>query len=155
MAGLQNADMRVRIEVQDGDASDEIAGFLEREWEAYHREQGHDPGVTWVQSPLLVTARDDAGRLIGVARGRVRAGVGHLSELMVARDARGRGVGGRLLAAFEERCRRAGCHKLTIHTDYDGPAHQFYRRRGWRDEAVFQRDRGGRDFVRLCKFTDE
>lgn len=155
MSGGRSTERWIHIDIREVEADGEVEAFLDREWEAYHRDQGHDLSVDWSPRPLLLTARDDTGRLVGVAQGRISAGIGHLSELIVAAPARGQGIGGRLLEAFEARCLSTGCHKLTIHTDYDGPAHHFYRQRGWLDEAVFHRDRGGRDFVRLYKFTDE
>ncbi len=133
----------------------EVEAFLDGEWGAYHRAEGHDLSYDWSGSPVVLVARDDTGEIVGVASGRISAGIGHLSELMVRERSRGCGVGGELLAEFEKQCRWAGCHKLTIHTDHERPAHHFYRKRGWLDEAVLRRDRGKRDFVRLYKFLDE
>jgi GNAT superfamily N-acetyltransferase len=138
-----------------GEPADDVLRFLDREWDAYHRAEGHDMSYDWAARPVVLVARDACGEVVGAASGRVGAGVGHLGELMVAESRRGMGIGGELLAAFERHCEETGCHKLTVHTDLDGPAHRFYRRRGWLDEAVLRRDRGRRDFVRLYKFTSE
>jgi GNAT superfamily N-acetyltransferase len=134
----------------------EIDAFLDAEWAAWHHDQGHDPTDDWSTSPVVLVARDDdQQKIIGVAAGRVSAGVGHLSELMVSQRTRGAGIGFDLVRRFEHHCETQGCHKITVHTDFDGPAHRFYERLGWRQEAMLRRDRGGRDFVRLCKFFAE
>ncbi|CAN5532962.1 hypothetical protein BH23CHL2_BH23CHL2_30970 [soil metagenome] len=141
-----------RVEI-DPPSDQEVADFLDREWAAWHAQMDHDPSVDWSGSSVRFVARDGAGSVVGAAVGRIGAGVGHLGELMVASDARREGIGTELVRQFEEHCTAHGCHKLTVHTDLSGPAHDFYLGLGWRQEAVFRRDRGGRDFVRLYTFT--
>lgn len=135
--------------------TEEIERFTEEAWRAYHVEQGHDLSYDWDSQPVFLIASNEERRIIGVAEGRIGAGVGYLSELIVDRDYRGCGVGGELLAEFEARCRGAGCHKLSVMTELRGPTTAFYEKRGWTREAIFERDRGGNDFVRLVKFPDD
>jgi len=135
--------------------SDELEGFLEGEWAAWHAAQGHDPTVDWSGSSIAIVARDADGTIVGAAKGGMSAGIGHLRELMTAAHRRGEGVGSELVRQFEERCWSSGCHKLTVHTEHGGPAHRFYQARDWDEEAIFRRDRSGRDFVRLCKFIED
>lgn len=148
-------DDRMQWKIQPASAFDagEIEEFTDRAWHDYHVEQGHDLSYDWTRQQVHLIASDEH-RIIGVARGRIGAGVGHLSALIVDPGARGLGVGTELLEAFEAQCRDTGCHKLTVMTERDGPAKAFYERRGWQVEAIFRRDRGGNDFVRLMKFTD-
>lgn len=141
-------------EPQNTAESGELEAFLDAEWDAWHQREGHDPDEDWSSKEVVFVARDDAGSIVGAALGRYSVGIGHLSELMVAEDRRGEGLGAELVSRFEDRCWAVGCHKLTVHTQHGGGAHRFYQRLGWEDEAVFRRDRGGRDFVRLCKFRD-
>lgn len=146
----------ISIQIETGSTpSRDVGVFLEREWDAWHRLMDDDPAVDWNGSSVQIVARDGNGAIAGAAVGRIRAGVGHLSELMVAEALRRQGLGTDLLKRFEEHCASAGCHKLTVHAELDGPAHLFYLRNGWRREAVFRRDRGGRDFVRLFRFTTD
>lgn len=147
---------KFKVTEDDGHESGaELTNFLDAEWNAWHAREGHDPNADWTGSDVTFVARDAAGTIVGAAIGRYSVGVGHLSELMIAEQLRGEGLGTELVRRFEERCWSAGCHKLTVHTDYGGPADEFYRRLGWSEEAVLRRDRGGRDFVRLCKFKAE
>ncbi|MER7190521.1 GNAT family N-acetyltransferase [Streptomyces flaveolus] len=54
-----------------------------------------------------------------------------LVKLMVSRDARGRGLGRRLLATAEEAAARTGITLLHLDTETDSPAEHLYRSAGW------------------------
>ncbi|MFI8193553.1 GNAT family N-acetyltransferase [Streptomyces sp. NPDC085946] len=54
-----------------------------------------------------------------------------LVKLMVHRDARGRGLGRRLLAAAEEAAAAAGITLLHLDTETGSPAEHLYRSAGW------------------------
>jgi GNAT superfamily N-acetyltransferase len=90
--------------------------------------------LTWV-------ALDEAGRPVGTVQlvlpwqdnGRHR---GEIVKLMVHRRTRGRGVGGRLLAAAEEEAARLGRWLLMLNTRTGGEAEAVYTKRGWETVAV-------------------
>lgn len=133
---------------------DRVSDFAERVWTEYHRDQRHGRAYDWHSQPVELIACDEGGSVVGLARGDISAGVGHLSELLVATELRRTGLGSELLSTFEARCWSAGCHKLTLHTEHDGLAWPFYERRDWQLEAVHRRDKAGLDFARLVKFRD-
>jgi GNAT superfamily N-acetyltransferase len=55
-----------------------------------------------------------------------------LEDMVVAPDARGRGIGSHLLATAITHARAAGCGRITLLTDTDNvPAQRFYRRHGF------------------------
>ncbi|MEU6101992.1 GNAT family N-acetyltransferase [Streptomyces flaveolus] len=54
-----------------------------------------------------------------------------LVKLMVSCDARGRGLGRRLLATAEEAAARTGITLLHLDTETDSPAEHLYRSAGW------------------------
>ncbi|MFJ4642721.1 GNAT family N-acetyltransferase [Streptomyces bobili] len=54
-----------------------------------------------------------------------------LVKLMVHRDARGQGLGRRLLATAEEAAATAGVTLLHLDTETDSPAEHLYRTAGW------------------------
>lgn len=95
-----------------------------------------------------------AGEVLGVASVSMDGGVASLRELIVAAHARGLGVGGCLLSAFEAAARAYGCHKLAVRTLADTRQEQFYRHRGYRREARLDCDQFRRDWVLLCRFPD-
>lgn len=93
-----------------------------------------------------VVAADPSGRRLGAAwyrlfpvdapgYGFVSADVPELS-IAVAPEARGRGVGGALLAALMDAARAQGCRALSLSVDRGNPARRLYERHGFRDAGV-------------------
>nr|WP_202458692.1 GNAT family N-acetyltransferase [Streptomyces sp. SID5464] len=85
---------------------------------------------------LAVWAAYDGGRVLGTvslafpakANSRHRA---ELVKLMVHRDARGRGLGRRLLTTAEGAAAEAGVTLLHLDTETGSPAEHLYRSAGW------------------------
>ncbi|WDV55903.1 GNAT family N-acetyltransferase [Streptomyces coeruleorubidus] len=85
---------------------------------------------------LAVWAAHDGERVLGTVslafpgkpNSRHRA---ELVKLMVHRDARGRGLGRRLLATAEGAATEAGVTLLHLDTETGSPAEQLYRSAGW------------------------
>lgn len=89
------------------------------------------PGVPAARE-LTVQLLDDAGGLAGGLSGwswGVAAGIG---MTWVRADARGTGVGSRLLAAFEDEARQRGCTHVFV-TSFTFQAPGFYERHGYRE----------------------
>lgn len=95
--------------------------------------RGYLPGAwTWV----ALGHRDGAVRVTGTVSLRVaqpenaphRA---ELTKLLVHREARGRGLAARLVAAAEEAAVRAGRTLLVLDTEAGSPAEGIYERWGW------------------------
>jgi len=121
--------------------------FSRREWVAF---DAAEFGAEAVEdgATVAITARRD-GRIVGVARGQLRFGTAHLSELIVAAAVRGEGVGSHVLRAFESHAAEAGCHRLTVHTAAGSAAEAFYHRHGFHELQRLPEWAYGRDFVRL------
>lgn len=90
---------------------------------------------------LAVWAAHDGERVVGTVslafpdkpNSRHRA---ELVKLMVHRDARGRGLGRRLLTTAEEAAAASGVTLLHLDTETDSPAEQLYTRAGWTRAGV-------------------
>jgi 2'-5' RNA ligase len=121
--------------------------FAARVWRE-HDDERFGAGTRWERHPFALTARRD-GRIVGIATGWTGLGVAYLSELLVARDGRGQGIGSHLLASFESLAARRDAPRLALRTDADGDAVGFYERHGWTIEARFTEWLGGADFVQL------
>ena len=105
-------------------------------------------GIRWaVQRPdsdiLLAT---DGGRLVGLASvyadiQSIRYGPRcWLQDLVVSREARGRGIGRLLLDAATEWARVHGCTHLQLSSGMGRvDAHRVYRREGMGEELLFER----------------
>ena len=81
-------------------------------------------------SQLVLTARDDAGLLTGLAR-TVSDGVVicYLQDLLVRPSHQGRGIGRALLERVL--AENSSCRQVVLMTDADGPT-EFYRSLGFR-----------------------
>lgn len=78
-----------------------------------------------IRAPWVLVAVDE-GRIVGVLRGSP----GRLHSLFVRKQAHRRGIGRRLMDAFERECRRAGVDTITMQSSlYAVP---FYQALGYR-----------------------
>jgi ribosomal protein S18 acetylase RimI-like enzyme len=90
---------------------------------------------------LAVWAAHDGERVVGTVslafpdkpNSRHRA---ELVKLMVHRDARGRGLGRRLLTTAEKAAAASGVTLLHLDTETDSPAEHLYTRAGWTRAGV-------------------
>jgi ribosomal protein S18 acetylase RimI-like enzyme len=121
------------VDTVDGGASVGFLAPLDRaEALAWWKERA--AGVAAGQ--LAVWAAHDGDRVAGTVglafpdkpNSRHRA---ELVKLMVHRDARGRGLGRRLLTIAEEAATAAGITLLHLDTETDSPAEHLYRAAGW------------------------
>jgi GNAT superfamily N-acetyltransferase len=97
----------------------------------------------WAADPASAAYVADAGGdVLGLVAVHVcpffeRPGAwGRIVALVVAEHARGQGVGGRLVAAAEGFAAARGCVRMEVTSnDRRREAHEFYRRRGYVDQA--------------------
>ena len=91
---------------------------------------------------------DDGERILGLVNllytysTALGARVALLEDMVVAEEARGSGLGTRLVEAAVDHCRKAGCKRVTLLTDGDNErAHAFYQRCGFArsDMVAFRR----------------
>lgn len=79
---------------------------------------------------LSCVARDASGRVVGGAVGRSWGLCCELQQLWVEPDARRKGLGARILRAFEGRARERGCCSFYLET-FSFQAPDFYRLQGY------------------------
>jgi GNAT superfamily N-acetyltransferase len=134
---LEAAGAGVRALLADGVASDASLGFL----------GPLDDGLAqaWLAECLAEVAAgrrrvwlafDVAGGVSGMvhlayATKQNAPHRGEVQKLVVRGDARGRGLGARLMTALEAGARAAGRWLLILDTDADSAAVAFYAKRGW------------------------
>jgi RimJ/RimL family protein N-acetyltransferase len=79
---------------------------------------------------VAVFERDELGRIAGGAAGVAWAGGAELWLVWVREDRRGKGLGQRLLIAFEDAARARGAHRIFL-TSHTFQAPDFYKRFGY------------------------
>jgi ribosomal protein S18 acetylase RimI-like enzyme len=92
---------------------------------------------------LQILVAEDGGRVAGFLACTVRpnlyhgADAGHVDELVVDRDCRGRGIGTMLLTEFLERMRRRGCAEVSVGVLLGNDrAQRLYRAMGFTEEVL-------------------
>jgi ribosomal protein S18 acetylase RimI-like enzyme len=130
--------------------TDEVRGFLAREWTAADRDVFGPGALDWTSRPVVVEARA-GGELVAAAVGEVVAGTARLGDILVAVHLRGAGVGGRLLELFCERAAAAGAGRCYLRCP-DTPRHRrFYRAHGFVRVARLPRYYHGKDFLEYLR----
>jgi GNAT superfamily N-acetyltransferase len=129
-----------------------IKDFLDREWKPVNESVfgRYDPRMWDVQRYALAAYEDE--RIVGAAVFKIEAGLGKVSQIITAADRRGKGLGGALLARFEDICRRERCHKASLKTYWNSEAQRFFQKHGYVLEGVLRRDLHGLDMCQMCKF---
>jgi predicted GNAT family N-acyltransferase len=95
-------------------------------------EQGVEPSADidgLDERALQFVAVSEEGRVIGTCRVLVEDGVARLGRMVVAREARGRGIGALLLEEAEREVRAAGVTLVRLHAQVR--AREFYARGGY------------------------
>lgn len=81
-------------------------------------------------SAFVLTAKDAGGDLVGGLTASTAYGWLLIKTLWVAKEHRGRGLGGDLVGAAETRGRQTGCHGAWLDTSSPAAA-RFYARQGY------------------------
>ena len=97
----------------------------------------------------VLVAEEESGQISGYLAAHwfpnlLKGGDGYISELFLREAARGKGLGGRLLAAIEAEGKRRGCTRLLLFNRKERASYQrgFYQQHGWEerdDTALFNR----------------
>ena len=114
--------------------------FFEVEWRKVNQELFGKPFLWILLGEFNLGALGSEGQLLGAARYTIAEGVGYLRELVVKAGQRSRGIGQKLLDAFETDCRERGCHKLCLDVAAANVrAQAFYARNSWQRECLMPR----------------
>ena len=129
--------------------------LFEVEWREVNRDLFGEPFLWILQGEYHLGASAGGGELLGAARYTIAEGVGYLRELIVKAGHRSEGIGGQMLARFEDDCRRRDCHKLYLDVaSVNVRAREFYRRNGWEQEGLMRRHWRKVDFETWVKWLD-
>jgi len=139
----------VVINMRSGPPDVRCRRFFQDNWPQANREIfGWGEQERW-QKKYTVLTYEENGEILGAALFWQMGGVGYLSQILVSAAHRRRGIGARLVAAFEREC--SACHKLALKTYKDSPSQQFFARLGYVPEAVLEVDIHGIDWVYMRK----
>lgn len=131
------------------------------EFRARHADEGDrllyavDHDLDWEAERYILLARDAATQGMGAILGSATAwhvgGVAKITDLLVAPNARRRGIARALVEEFERRARLASCHRMHAVTVKGSGAERFWNAMGWETVAVLTDYYFGRDHVVLSR----
>jgi|SRR3989344_1200616 len=129
---------------------DTVRDFTEKEWRGVDMEH-YGKSIQWIEKLFVFKAELD-GKIAGVVTGDVSAGVLHIDDLIVAKEARGKGVGRALMKKAEEFGVGEGAHKAHVSTGVGWQAENFYQKLGYKQVAILPKHHFDVDFVIYEKF---
>lgn len=119
------------IQIESADPYEETLGdWIDREFDAFAERHG----VVCNYTPFAFTATKN-GEVVGVIKGRSLYREIHISELIVAQDCRGQGIGSRLLSVVKTFFQGKGYDNLNL-TTYRFQAPEFYQKCGFSLEYI-------------------
>jgi GNAT superfamily N-acetyltransferase len=136
---------RLHLEVTDVDD-----GIVESE--VRRRLYAYNVSATGIDdgSMLIVSLRDEAGRLVGGLYGWTWGGCAFVDLLWVDEARRRTGLGSRLLGSAEDEARSRGCTQILLSTHtFQAPA--FYAARGYQETGRFADYPSGSAQIHLAK----
>lgn len=127
-------------------ADDETSAFITNGWATVS-----GPNRTMVDSKSVVITARENGVLVAAIKGWTAGGVGYASELMVASEFRGRGIGTKMLSKFEDACRANNARRLAMHALANSDEQRLYERLGWRVELEIEDWLEGQTYFQMRK----
>jgi GNAT superfamily N-acetyltransferase len=102
------------------------------------------------ERPVRLVARDRSGTVVAGLLGHTRWGWLHVEKLWLADEARGQGLGSRLMAAAESLALNRGCTGATL-TTFEHQARPFYEKLGYALFGTLEGYPAGTRQYHLCK----
>jgi len=107
--------------------------------------------VVWHEQSVDLLALDGE-IVVGTARLRIAASLGHVERIVVDPEHRRRGIGRALLLELDAIANYYNCHKMTIGVLHNGEAQRFFEACGYHEEGVLLQHDFKLDVAMLRKF---
>lgn len=132
--------------------SKKLGGFLKREWKLVHPEHfGVEYDSDYWENKKIKIRAEEKGEIAGALNGHLMAGVLYISELIIAHDKRGRGIGKTLMDYTEDFAKKNKGHLIYLETGADWKAVKFYENLGFKKITLLKNFYDNRDFWLMAK----
>lgn len=131
--------------------SKKIKDFLKKEWAIVDRKHYGKP-VKWGKKMYNIVAFDDGDKIIGVLNAYIRAGVMHVSTILVDKNKRGQKTGTKLMLRAEKFAKKYKVHKIWLQTGKGWQSVEFYKSLGYKTAGKFLNHFFHKDFIIFTKF---
>lgn len=132
--------------------SKKIREFNKSEWKLVHPEHfGKEQNDKYWTKKIFFFKAEDKSQVVGTLDGDNIAGVMNISQLIVAHDKRGLGIGKKLMQEAEKLAKANGLHKIYLHTGTGWKAVEFYEMLGFIKETKLKNHYEHKDFWIMSK----
>lgn len=128
----------------------QIKDFNIREWHGVDIEH-YGKEVEWKDKNFIFKAEENR-QIVGTASGKYASGVVYISEIIVAKDKRSKGVGRDLMKKIEEFGKKLEAHKIWLITGRDWTENEFYQKLGFKNGGILPKHNFKKDYVIYSKF---
>ncbi len=106
---------------------EEVENFKKIEWLRSDKEKG----IEYIEKTYEMVATDKE-KIVGYTKYEIVGGTAFLRQIIVAKNARNRGIGKALLKEYEKRAKKEGCHRCYLETsEKHQEALAFYRKENY------------------------
>jgi len=123
--------------------------FNESEWNEVN-DVHFGKGVRWNEKPFRFKAME-GGKTVGLIFGKHESGTIYISNIIVAKENRRKGIGTKLIQKAEEFGKKLGDHKIWLITGKHYPEDPFFKNMGFIREALLPNHYFHKDFVVYTK----
>lgn len=123
--------------------------WSDKEWHKVNFSH-YGKGVEWGNEEFRFQATEDE-KLVGLISGKVESGVVYINQVIVAEDAREKGIGTMLINKVEKFGKENGAHKIWLITGENWSEVEFYKKLGFKIEATLPDHHFHEDFVAFSK----
>lgn len=116
--------VRIVLMIKISKATDKDS--LKKEWNRVNKPH-FGRNINWIEKKFRFKAVEN-NKLIGTIEGKYESGVIYISAIITAENARGRGVGTKLIKKAEEFGKKYGAHKTWLFTGKDWSENAFYKK---------------------------
>jgi len=138
--------MKVKVLKRKGKALKE---FRKREWEHVDLEHWGRP-TKWEEKTYFIKALEE-DKIVGFLEMTIQAGVAKVRDLIIAQDARRKGIGKELMSEAERLAKKRKAHKLYLITGEGWTAEKFYKSLGYKKVGLLKKHSFSHNFVQFSK----
>ena len=111
--------------------------FAESEWKKFNQERGYQ----FNEKKYLIAAYENK-KIMGFASFKINGGASYLSQLLISKKARRKGLGHLLITKFEEISKKKRCHIAYLETsERHKEALKFYKKHGYKIVATLKNNK--------------
>ena len=123
--------------------------FNESEWDAVN-DVHFGKGIRWNEKAFRFKSTEN-GKTVGLIFGKHESGTVYVSNIIVAKDQRRKGIGTKLMQKAEEFGKKFGDHKIWLITGVHYSEDPFFKKLGFKRQAILPNHYFHKNFIVYTK----